>query len=124
MGVRSILAERTRKRLRFAVLRPRDQAKVREKLDQFRAAAPLDSEAFQATANELLGANDLSSEGGAILVGYVKPNGLRLFDRDGTPTGDVMQPGDVLDEIEDFDRACASGGYQLVKRGGDAATAV
>ena len=56
-----------------------------------------------------------SLKNGGIYVGCLKPKCKTLFDFDGTPSGFTLQPGDVLDDIADFQKACEMGGYQLVE---------
>lgn len=53
-----------------------------------------------------------SLKDGGIFVGFLKPNCKTLFNGDGTPGRFTLEPGDVLDEIEEFRRACETGAYQ------------
>lgn len=50
---------------------------------------------------------------GAIFVGYIKPRSRMLYDGTGTPTGDNLKPGDIIDEIPVFNAALEAGVYGL-----------
>lgn len=53
-----------------------------------------------------------SLQNGGIFVGFLKPGCETLFNGDGTRGRFTLQPGDILDEIEDFEKACRMGAYQ------------
>jgi hypothetical protein len=107
MSVKSMLAARTKKKLRFAILRPRDQDKVKPFVTglEERIKEGLPSEQFQQQTHEML-------QPSCVFMGFAKNRCMLIFDENGYPTGKSIQPGDVMDEIEDFKRACESGAYQ------------
>jgi hypothetical protein len=105
MGIKQMLAERTRKKLRFAVLRPKNPALIPTH-EQFLQHEGIPADEFQQFMNDTL-------RDGAIFMGFLKPGCTSLFSESGEPTGEQMKPGDVLDLIEDFKRACEAGSYQL-----------
>jgi hypothetical protein len=98
-----MLAQRTRKRLRFAVLRPKDQSLV----DVGKLYDGMPYEDAQKAMNDSL-------REGAIFVGCVKPRCRDLFALDGTPTGDTLKPGDVFDDLQEFLKRCHEGVYRKV----------
>jgi hypothetical protein len=106
VGIKTMLAERTKKRLRFAILRPRNQDAVKPFLDSLpsRIQAGLTSEKFNWEVNTTLGPSFQ-------FVGCIKPKCTQLFDLNGFPTGDHLQPGDVLDDIDEFRKRCGDGTY-------------
>lgn len=105
MGIRQLLAERTRKKLRFVVLRPKNQSLVATALDRLKQMEGTHCvEDFQQTISS-------TGKDGFVFVGCLKPKCRTLFNFDGTPSTFTMQPGDVLDEMEDFRKAYESGGY-------------
>src|SRR5215469_14769257 len=104
VSVRSILAERTRKRLRFAILRPLDEQRSRAAIEELREG--MDFVRFQNVVHRSLG-------GRCKFAGYATAGSKKLFTREGYPTGDTIRPGDVIDEIAVFDRACEAGVYKL-----------
>jgi hypothetical protein len=106
VGIKEILAARTKKRLWLAVLRPTNQDKVRETLCTLeeRVTAGISSEDFQKELNEAL-------QPSCIFVGYLKRGCKLLYDVDGFPTGGTVQPGDVFDKIDDFKAALEAGAY-------------
>jgi hypothetical protein len=108
MGVKQILAERTRRKLRFAVLRPKNQALI-PTAEEMKEWEGMPAQQFQQVMNDSL-------RDGAIFVGFLKHKCRTLFDGAGYPTGGALQPGDVLDKIEDFEAACKNGAYQLEAR--------
>lgn len=65
----------------------------------------MNTESFQQTLNGTLAH-------GGIFVGFLKPGSMTLFNGDGTASRFTLQPGDVMDDIEDFKKACQMGGYQ------------
>jgi hypothetical protein len=101
-----MLAERTRKRLRFAILRPKNQQAVKPYLDTLpeQIQKGLPSEQFDLEVNTLLGPT-------FIFVGCIKHKCKKLFDCNGFPTGDELQPGDVLDDINEFRERLKNGAY-------------
>lgn len=101
--LKQMLAARTAKKFRWAVLRPKNKALISTP-DQIRAAIGKPSEEFQTILNDSL-------KDGAIFVGYMKPHCRVLFNAEGFSTGRTLEPGDVMDEIEDFNSACESGAY-------------
>ena len=105
MGLKQLLAERTRKKLRFVVLRPKNQSLVATALDRLKRMEGTHClEDFQETIHG-------TGKDGFVFVGCLKPKCRTLFNFDGTPSTFTMQPGDVLDEVEDFRKACESGAY-------------
>lgn len=110
MGVKQIMANRARKKLRFAVLRPKNQSLVAPSLDRIKSLeGKFSPDEFQHAIHDTL-------RDGAIFVGFLKPGCRLLFNGLGFPIGGSLQPGDVLDEIEEFRKACEAGVYQLEAR--------
>jgi hypothetical protein len=106
VGIKEILAARTKKRLWLAVLRPTNQEKVRECLStlEARVIAGMSSEAFQQEINNVI-------DRSCIFVGFLKPGCKLLYDGNGFPTGDSLLPGDVMDKIDNFKSALETGAY-------------
>ena len=110
MGVKQILAERTRKKLSFAVLRPKNQSLVAPSLNRIKSLeGKFCPEEFQHAIHDTL-------RDGATFIGFLKRGCRTLFDGQGFPTGGTLQSGDVLDEMEEFRKACETGVYQLEAR--------
>jgi hypothetical protein len=105
VGIKQLLAKGTRKRLRFVVIRPRDQSLVKSALDKLK---PLEGtyclDEFQATMHGTL-------KSGGIFVGCLKPKCRKLFNFDGTPSPYTLQPGDIIDDMEEFRKALENGAY-------------
>jgi hypothetical protein len=107
MGIRETLAARTRKKLRFAILRPNNQQAIPAVLNRFAGRSEIPGDEFEQAVAKL-GVE-------YIFMGYAKRDCRTLFNRDGSPiAGATIQPGDVIDEIEEFDRAVITGAYQPI----------
>jgi len=46
-----------------------------------------------------------------VFVGCLKPKCMTIFDWNGIPTGDSLQRGDVLDDIDEFRKRVTDGTY-------------
>lgn len=110
VSLKQMIANRTAKQLRVAVLRPAAE-KAAALLDRVRSmvgSKPTDEEwarVLSETAGDRL-----------IFVGYMKANSSRLYDRNGFPTGGTVRDGDICQRIEEFDAALDVGGI-VVERG-------
>lgn len=105
-----MLARGTKRKLFLAVLRPiNQQESERIFKSEFREGMP--SAEFNVLLNKSLG-------DACRFMGYLKPKCKKIFDANGIPTGATLQPGDVMDEIEEFNKAIAAGAYQKVDHAG------
>lgn len=93
---------RNAKRLRFVVLRAHDPERAKE------LAETLTSKMTPAEVNAII---HKALGGRAQVMGFSKPGSKALFDRDGTPLGASIEPGDVLNTIEEFERGQRIGAY-------------
>lgn len=92
--------------IRFAVIRPHRSFASEE----FKAAVEkgMSSDEFQRRAHDAL-------QDGGTLVGFLVAGSPTLVSVDGvTPSNYSLQSGDIIDEIEEFERAMNSGAYQRV----------
>jgi hypothetical protein len=92
--------------LRLVVLRPTKKEGLHEYLKDLpaRIRTGLPSEQFSEELSRILGDR-------AIFMGYIRRGDKRLYRHDGSPTGETLQSGDVLDEIAEFQKALDAGAY-------------